>query len=173
MKSQYGLICFLVVMVFSFGCATAPKNYNFNPVCSFDCEFDEVWAGIIEYFAITNMPIQTIEKDSGIIVTSWMNASTGTGSEDKTICDCGGSGLSIPRWTRGKFNVFCTKNNSNGVDIRVTCNFQQERELLDSRITVDCVSTGYLENNIHEYIMSKISNRPQPEIPTFSPGQGG
>ena len=61
------------------GCASAPKTFNFNPVATIDAEYDDVWSAVVEYFAVSNLPIDTIEKDSGLIVTSWLDAGAGSG----------------------------------------------------------------------------------------------
>ena len=160
----------LLILLFVSGCATAPKKYDFNPVCSLEGSYDEVWNALVEYFAIANLPINTIEKDSGLIVTSWMDASSGAGSEDKTICDCGGSGIAIPQWSRGKFSVFVKVTPSGTVDLRVTCTYQQGRKFMDAFATVVCESTGHLENNIHEYVRARATGLESPDIPIFSPG---
>jgi len=161
------LACFCAIALS--GCATAPKHYEFDPVCTFDCDFDTVWSAVVEYFAISSLPIATIEKDSGLIVTSWMNASKGTGSENKIYCDCGGAGLNIPQWTRGKFNVFVKELQGGKVDLRITCVYQQEREFMESYSTVDCASTGYLEKNIHDYVLAKVSGEGIPDVPSYRP----
>ncbi len=74
----------VLVSVLGVGCASAPKKFSFNPVATIDAGYDEVWAAVVEYFAVSNLPIDTIEKDLGLIVTSWLDAGSGTG-EDKRV----------------------------------------------------------------------------------------
>ena len=152
------------------GCATAPKSYHFDPVAVVEADFDAVWSAVVEYFAISSLPIDTIEKDSGLIVTSWMDASRGYGgSENKTICDCGGAGMMITHWARGKFNVFVKEAGGGGVELRVTCTYQQRRELMESFSTVNCPSTGHLEKQVHDYVRAKVGDGAAPSVPTFTP----
>lgn len=163
---------FVPIVCLMFGCATAPAKFTFNPVAELTGDFETVWSAIVEYFAIGNLPIQTIEKDSGLIVTSWMDASTISGSsEDKRLCDCGGSGLTSPRWTRGKFSIFVKRVAEGRIDLRVTCTYEQYRVFADAASTVLCNSTGYLEDGLHEYVRAKLAETAAPEIPTFKPGQ--
>jgi len=158
-------------LLFLGGCATAPKTYDFDPVAVIDADFDDVWSAVVEYFAISSLPIDTIEKDSGLIVTSWMDASGGYGGADERFCDCGSGGLTTYYWTRGKFNVFVKESAAGGVDLRVTCTYQQRRGVLDTNATVSCPSTGYLEMQLHDYIRAKVSGGVVPAVPTFTPGE--
>ncbi len=164
------LVCLLVVAVA--GCASAPPTYEFNPVVNIEGTFDVVWASVVEYFAIGNLPIKTIEKDSGLIVSDWMDAGEpGLGKEDKTFCNCGGAGLNTQHWTRGKFSVFVKKVESGKMDLRVTCTYQQRRSFSDSYSTVNCNSTGALENQLHAYVEAKVYGTIAPQVPSFRPGQ--
>lgn len=161
----------IVSLLFFVYCATAPPKYEFNPVATIDADFDAAWTAVVEYFAIGSLPVNTIEKDSGLIVTSWMDASINGMKEDKTFCDCGGAGLAIPQWTRGRFNIFVKKLPAGGIDLRVTCTYQQRRSFMDSYNTVNCESTGHLESAIHDYVRAKTLGLEMPEIPSFTPGQ--
>ena len=42
------------------GCATAPAKFEFDPVETVSGDYDRVWAALVEYFAIANVPIDTI-----------------------------------------------------------------------------------------------------------------
>jgi hypothetical protein len=163
------LLVVILMCVLGIACATAPKKFSFNPVVTIEADYDAIWAAVVEYFAIGNLPIDTIEKDSGLIVTSWMDAGAGM-AEDKRLCDCGGAGLASVYWSRGKFSVFVKKLDGGKADLRVTCTFQQKRKFMDAWNTVNCSSTGFLESRIHEYVKAKTTGAQLPEVPTFTPG---
>ena len=147
------------------GCATAPLKFDFNPVATIPGDFDVVWSAIIEYFAISNVPITTIEKDSGIIVSDWMDASAQRSrAEDETFCSCGRAGVATIWWTRVRFSVFAKRTDAASVDVRVTCLYQQHRQFADLYATGNCNSTGYLERQLHEYVMAKVQGSPAPEV---------
>lgn len=166
---RYLLICIIALAVW--GCATAPGNFNVTPVATIPGDFDAVWEAVIEYFAVANLPIATIEKESGLIVTDWMDASgRWGGAEDKSLCDCGGSGFFTQHWTRGKFSVFVKRTDTGAVDMRVTGSFQQRRSLADTYSIVNCNSTGYLERQVHGYVAAKVQGTDTPQVPTFRPG---
>lgn len=155
------------------GCATAPKQYAFDPTRTIDAPFDVVWGAVVEYFAVGSLPIDVVEKASGLIVTSWMDASGPGASEDKSFCDCGGAGIATQQWTRGKFNVFVKSIGDTQTQVRVTCTYQQAREFMDVVNVVPCPSTGFVEQGIQEYVAAKLGNVPAPAVPTFTPGHSG
>lgn len=49
-----------------------PQNTDFTKEKMFSASFDNIWEGIISYFATNNISIKTLEKDSGIIVAERM-----------------------------------------------------------------------------------------------------
>ena len=46
----------------------APQEKEITKNKSFEVSYDEVWEAIMAYFAFNNIPIKTVEKESGIIV---------------------------------------------------------------------------------------------------------
>ncbi len=154
------------------GCATPPANYDFDPVAVIDADFDAVWSAAVEYFAVSGLPIDTIEKDSGLIVSSWMDASEPNSyNEDTRFCDCGGEGIATILWSRGKFNVFAKSATGGGTELRVTCTYQQRRELMEEFTTVNCASTGYLEKMVHDFVEATVEGSSVPRVPTLTPGE--
>ena len=146
------------------GCAAGslPQTYEFNPTATITTDYDAAWGALIEYFAIASLPIETIEKDSGLVVTSWMDAA------NTSYCDCGSPGMATAPWTRGKFNVF-VQDTPEGIKVRVTCTYQQQIQFLDYVTVNNCNSTGELEAQLHNYIQARTSKQPLPDVPTFAP----
>ena len=159
----------ILIVLSMVGCATPPAMYTFNPVVNIRADYDAVWSEVVECFAIGNLPISTIEKDSGLIVTEWMDA-RGRSNTKERFCDCGSAALEIPNWTRGKFSVFAKETNDGSVDLRVTCMFQQKRPFGDTWSIVHCNSTGFLEGLVQDYVRAKVEGTAPPEVPTFKPG---
>lgn len=150
MNKRFAVLAMLCVVIG--GCATAPTPRTVVNKFSYNASIDTVWTATVETFAEMNLPIDNIEKDSGLIATDWINF-TGTGNKD--YCDCGGLGLAIENLRRGKFNVF-VKQTGNAVDARVNVHYQQTASLDNTPFTRDCVSTGALEARINELIGQKI-----------------
>jgi hypothetical protein len=105
---------------------------------------------VIETFAELNLPIATIEKQSGLIATDWI--SFGYSGED---CDCGSPGLATDSERTGKFNVF-VREKDGAVEIKVNTTFQVSRKFMDTVSRVPCCSTGELEKKIKTLVSQRI-----------------
>ena len=142
------VLFFLFVFV---GCATPPKLHTFEDSAVFSAPYDDVWSAVIETFADLNLPIDNMEKASGLITTDWISF-TGTG---KDYCDCGGAGISTVLSTEGRFNVF-VRDEESSVRVKVNTTYRETRVFGDARSTVDCTSTGGLEARIHAEVGAKL-----------------
>jgi len=150
----FGLFC-----LFFISCATAPTPRQIVKAFPIEAPFDEVWQAVIESFADMNLPIMNMEKDSGLIITDWIEYPIG--KEGKKYCDCGGLGINIEIRRVGKFNVFAKSITDSSCEVRVTCSFQQTYETFSlegsgTRFTRNCFSTGKLEADMFEIIKSKL-----------------
>ncbi len=166
-------IAFLGTM---FGCAVAPmKTYDFNPVARVEADFETVWAAATEYFVVAEIPIDMMQKDSGLIAGGWMNTADEKGErEDKTICDCGPMYADqVSRWTRGKVTVLVQKAGDGSCDLRVTCSYEQHRtpSQADRREIVKCNSTGYVEKAVQDYVLAKVQGAAPASVRAFKPGK--
>ncbi len=129
-------------------CSTykAAKTYTFDKTQVYSQDFDQVWSGIIEWFAEKNIPIRTIEKASGLIVTEY-----GLRVSDD-ICDCGQNGTYQKVKERtASFNVFVRKVEA-GTRVTITLFCSSKLSTSDlygsgpaSISDVDCNSTGMIE----------------------------
>jgi hypothetical protein len=157
------------------GSVKRPPTFEFEPTTVIKGDIDDVWTAVVEYFAIANLPIETIEQASGLIVTSWMDASDPekTTREDRTICHCGKTtGVVAAQWTSGRFSIF-VKEVPDGTELRVTCTFRQKRDVFmvaDGQMA-NCNSTGTLEKALHDYIRAVVERGVWEEPPAFRPGQ--
>ena len=139
----FGLIC----------CASAPAPKQIVSSFSIDKPYDATWSALIEVFAELQLPIQNMEKDSGLILTDWIDF---TGQDNTGYCDCGGLGINIEVNRLGKFNVFVKKTGDNSCDIKVNTQYQQTYKFGDDLYKRNCVSTGKLEAEIYNRIKEKV-----------------
>lgn len=157
--SMFLLLTFVISLV---SCATyqPPKNYQFDKTKTINKPFEEVWGKIIQWFAKNNYPIITTDKNTGLI-----NAEYKVNLEKVNKCiDCGVESYnSIIKKDgySGNINVIIEIKKDNSVDVTINTFFKgklqyisvnknQETKTTDKDIT--CNSTGYLENEIFEYI---------------------
>lgn len=149
---------FFVLIVISFlawGCTSMmPQSPQLNPdlqnVFIINANFDEAWTALIETFADLNLPINNMEKGSGLITTDWM-------ATDKTFCDCGSSGLTTATIEiMGKFNVFLKESSESSCEMKVNCLYEKTIYYGMGPKKYSCISTGKLELSMYELIKDKV-----------------
>jgi len=147
----------VIVLLFCFGlssCGYAPAPRQIVSSFPIDKPFDTVWSAVIEVFAELQLPIQTLEKDSGLIVSDWISL---IGQDNNGYCDCGKLVMLDEVERVGKFNVFVKKTSENSCEIKINSQFQQSYVDLDHIIYKrNCVSTGKLEAEIYNMVKEKV-----------------
>jgi hypothetical protein len=141
-------IAIVAVAGLASACATAPGAYDVRNTRTYPQGKDAVWERVVETFASENLSIKTIEKDSGIIAADRMFGSPiGGGGTILNWADCGKGGLAIALSQAADLNVF-VRPVAGGTSVTVNTRFQETRKLMDTVATVQCVSTGNLEERL-------------------------
>lgn len=154
MKTKvFGLV---LVCLFIYGCATAPVPRQITKAFPIEAPFDDVWQAVIESFSDLQLPIDNMEKDSGLITTDWIDIK---GQKNTDYCDCGGLGINIEQRRVGKFNVFVKRIAGDSCEIRINCMYEQTiSDIYEKSFRRrKCVSTGKLEAEMFNLIKSKLS----------------
>lgn len=128
--------------------ASAPTARRIDTVMKLTADIDSAWSAVIDVFAEHNWPIQTTDKQSGLIATDWMRLSD---DEAKRFADCGGSGLASVERAEIRFNVR-VKEEGTGSTAAVNALFREWRSFDGKVWPVDCVSTGGIERDMHAQI---------------------
>lgn len=121
---------------------------------------DEVWPEVINFFAENNLPISTIERDSGLVVSNNLRFSA---VEFAQYADCGQEALAVESNRTGSVNLFVRERSPDSASVTVNTRFQIFREvgtrgsLIYGAANVECVSMGTLENAIIERIGTGIN----------------
>lgn len=137
----------LAITIIVSSCTSAPTLQPQEYSRSTDLTFDQVWTEVVEWFAVRNVRIATVEKDSGIIAAELTMA---TPQEVLASADCGNLGIHTP--TRGyiRYNVF-VRDDGAGRNVRINTDIS-----LWSPSAADffqCVSTGSIETAILEAVL--------------------
>ena len=98
------------------------------------------------------MAIDTLEKDSGIIVSDWIQLN---GSESAAFVDSGNAGLAYVRSREAKFNVFIQNEGANP-SLTVNTNFREQWTFDQQVWYQECTSLGVLEARLHEEIVNLV-----------------
>lgn len=90
MKHYFKTVFTLVLLVFALS-SCSPKMYslrgkydNKNTFAETSLSYDDVWNKVIDFFAMNNISVSTIEKESGIIIANGLKfGKTSVTAEDK------------------------------------------------------------------------------------------
>ena len=138
----------LLLLLSVVGCAVPAKRHNITKTWTTPTEFDKLWANTIDFFGGNNIPILTLEKDSGIIVSDWFVLSKADGVD----IDCGMPGMATAYEKSAKLTVMIRETNLGGMKVTVNGQYKQRRNF-DGIFYVTCFSKGKLEELIKESII--------------------
>ncbi|GLQ20395.1 hypothetical protein ACFFUB_02385 [Algimonas porphyrae] len=132
------------------GCATTPQTYNFDNSRSVDATFDRTWESVISYFAENNIPIATLEKDSGIIVAKNERYTPGA---MKTFADCASAFMMTNDVGQIDVNVFVRPVDDNTTSVQVNTSYSMRQSgAYGSSAVETCNSNGTLEEALLDRI---------------------
>ena len=143
---------FLVLALCFASCATPPQIHEFQKTWTVPSSFDKTWSATVQLFAEHGWPIDTLEKDSGIIVSDWIQLN---GSESAAFVDSGNAGLAYVRSREAKFNVFIQNEGANP-SLTVNTNFREQWTFDQQVWYQECTSLGVLEARLHEEIVNLV-----------------
>ena len=146
MKKLINITALALSVITLAACATSTKavQTNFEKTRTVSKSFDKTWESVVEGFANANIGIETLEKDSGLIVASSLYTNE-SDMEEFASCDKPGL-LTTPTGGNAKYNVFVRKESALSTIVQVNTVFTQT--LIDyNRIpqTSTCYSKGTLE----------------------------
>ncbi|XKE45756.1 hypothetical protein LG302_01025 [Halomonas organivorans] len=147
------------------GCAgpsiQPPSAYSTDHGEIYSADFDRVWENTVDWFAVNNIPIKNIEKDSGIIGSEYALGS------DYSQVDCGqvdpgDMHILTDQTVVANINVLVRQSGS-GATVQPNVFGQGSFQLHDvwnnrpTSIKADrCVSTGELEQDLHNYLRANL-----------------
>ena len=167
---KFALVLALVGAVALVGCAVSMENpclyvmqpEDFEDSQTFSASFDKIWEALVDSISDMEFPIESIEKDSGLITTGFVNLGefhietpqSNAWKRDWTThpyvtCDSKDC-LDIPGTVRGKLSCVVTENDA-GVRIRVNTHFEGQKKrtnfatMASTYDWVNCNSTGEVE----------------------------
>lgn len=139
-----GAVGFAAVMVTS--CATMPTYQEVERSAVLSRTKDEVWGDLVAFFATNSIPIRTIEKDSGLIVAERQSAGVMSGQAFAAWMNCGRPGfLEVTESRTVNLNVLVRERGAGQTEVTVTTLFHENRAMDQFRSSVECASTGRLE----------------------------
>jgi len=140
-----------VMLLAATACASAPVARNFEDVADYRAvSFAEIWDIVVDMSGERNWAIESLDRDSGTISTDW------TRTDDVSYRDCGSAGFRATDSDHmGRFSVL-VRETANGVSVRVATSWRVTRNSANSVSSVDCLSTGILERELHDELRRRL-----------------
>lgn len=143
MKKIFALLTLLMSIGLMTSCSPTShvlkSSYPVENTVVVNTSYDTVWANVIDFFAMNNLPIGVLEKDSGIIVASNVNI----GESLVTMEDENGKILNSSAWF-----VMPYLNKYNGykcVGNKAMCSFNVRVRKVDNAKTSISVNLGAIQ----------------------------
>ncbi|MCL4510012.1 MAG: hypothetical protein M1470_02945 [Bacteroidetes bacterium] len=139
------------------GCASVPVPPAIQDTEIINAPFDKVWSAIVGTLAEQSLPIQSIDKASGLVTTQFVVFANGILAQraiDKVAVKP--SSL-LYTWSGGRYmlSIFVTKSGENQTRVKITTHI----EAFENNVTYSwmiCYSNGTIENQLFNAIKAKI-----------------
>ena len=144
-------IIFAILVVIFGGCASyqPPKEYNFNKTRIYNQKFDDIWDKAIKYFTDNNIPVMSMDKNSGFIISEYLSKSNLTSD----CYDCGKGFITNPLSdNHAKINVYLKNSSHDSTEVMVTTFFIADVDKGKGLSRIDCSSTGKFEKQFFDYL---------------------
>ncbi|MBB3140219.1 hypothetical protein ACGTN6_00955 [Halomonas sp. THAF12] len=147
------------------GCAgpsvMPPNTSTGNQTEAYSADFDSVWEGAVDWFAVNNIPIKNIEKDSGIIGSEYTLGANYSQIDCGTV-NPGAMHILLNQNVVANINVL-VRETSAGTTVQPNVFGHGTAMLRDNwngmpvQLRLDnCVSTGELERSLHQYLSRSL-----------------
>jgi hypothetical protein len=160
-----------VVFLASAACAPprAPRASVVREATPVTASFGRTWDAVIDIFAERNIPIRTMDRQSGFIAAEPSAIPTGTNESDAyavSLADCGGTeavaatgfGVATGKGTRNAattatYNIL-VRGDSTAATVKVTARFVYQ-PMASSLSAVTCSSLGVWETEVEQDIKQR------------------
>lgn len=147
----------MLLVALASGCGVAPVARQFDRTVTLPpTSFDATWNAVIDLFGDRTWPINTMERDSGIITTDWLL------TYDRTYdyMDCGRSTL-LQHYADHQVRLNVTVSESKGalsvtVDTAMRAIVRNGYDVAQG--TAACASTGLLEREVQDELRQRVND---------------
>ena len=145
-------ICLISALILLSGCVTAPVRPTIKDTEIFQADFDRVWKSTIATIADMALPVESIEKESGLVTTKFVSFSF---RELHRIAQTPSIGLGV--WSTGRYtlSIFMVSISETATKVKIKAHVEAfERNVTKSWHV--CYSKGILESQIFDSIWADV-----------------
>jgi len=142
----------LAIMILVMGCATVPVRQDTPRIYHYEASPDEVWGALTEVVREMELPVETAEREAGLLTTDWF----GVESDEESI-DCGTRPPGPLGYFSARIQARATEE-AHGVRLEITAAFQGLLSDLaaERTYTLRCFSTGKWESLISGMVEERM-----------------
>ena len=156
MKNVYLMVAILILT--TLGCASAPEPRPTEETAFYLARYNKVWDTAIMVLENESIPIESAEKDKGLITTKFVNYSVGQQAHhelDNIAQKPSATRLAIWSQVGYTLSILITPINDMSTKAKVTAHI----EAYDRNVTQEwhkCISNGVIEDTILEKIRAQL-----------------
>lgn len=156
MRKLYLLVVLLLV-IFT-GCATTQMvRPTIQDTDAIQAPFDKVWGAVVATLAEMALPIEAIEKESGLVTTKFVTFASGILAQNEIDRIAQRPSVFLGTWSQGRYTVsiFVTSSGENTTRVKITIHIEAFEDNVTKGWYV-CYSKGVIEQRIFDSVRSKI-----------------
>jgi len=156
MRKIYLLVVLLAAILAS--CSTTQMvRPNIQYAVVIQDSFDRVWGPVVATLAEMALPIESIEKESGLVSTKFVTFASGILAQKEIDRIFQRPSVFLGTWSQGRYtlSIFVTSSGENTTKIKITTHI----EAFEDNVTKSwhiCYSKGVIEKQIFDSVRSKI-----------------
>jgi hypothetical protein len=151
----------LVLFVILMGCATTPANKpTIKDTETIQAPFDEVWRATVSTLAEMALPIESIEKEKGLITTRYVRFTSGWAAPKEIDLVAQKPSVFLGTWSAGRYTltVLARANGKDSTKVKITTYIEAFEEYM-TRDWHTCYSKGVIEKQIFDSIELMVSHK--------------
>lgn len=152
-------VCLVIGVVFISGCATTTQMVkpDIQNSSTIQASYDKVWGALMATLAEKAYPIESVEKESGLITTKFVNFASGYGANKEIKRVSQRPSVFMGTWNQGRYtlSIFVNSKDNIATDIKITAHIEAYENNMTNSWHI-CQTKGVVESDILQAVSSKL-----------------
>ena len=151
-------VLFALLVIMFVGCTVyTPVPILIEDTAVINAPFDEVWVAAVSTIADTSLPIEVMEKDSGLITTKFAILCSGVGVREKINVLAIMPSYFLDVWSQARYtlSIFLVSEGEDATKVKVTTHIEAFERNVATGWHV-CYSRGIIESRIINSVRSRL-----------------
>jgi len=151
----------LIIFAIVVGCATTPADKPpIKDAQTIQASFDEVWRATVSTLAEMALPIESMDKGSGLITTRSLRFTGGWAAPKEINRVAQKPSVFLGTWSAGRYtlSLFVRPNGKDATEVKITAHIEAYEDYMTGKWHA-CHSKGVLEKQIFDSIELKVGQK--------------